>query len=63
MALEKLQFFSVTMILIALYLIGCELYGTPFLLHLSSKALSFFTLAAYAVLVLTPTAFYAFVPW
>ena len=60
---EKLQFFCIVMILVILYIVGCLIYGTPFLLYLSSRALSFFTLAAYLILVFIPITAYTFLPY
>ena len=60
---EKLQFFCIVMSLVILYIVGCLIYGTPFLLHLSSQALSFFALAAYLILVFIPITAYTFLPY
>ena len=60
--LDKLKFFLAVSTLVILYRISCHFYGTPFLVMLTSKALSFFTLAAYFTLVLIPIAVYSFLP-
>jgi hypothetical protein len=61
-SVEKLQFFVVMAILITLYVTGCSVYGTPFLVKLSSQALTFFILVTYFVLAVAPLFIYASTP-
>ena len=56
-SVEKLQFFAVMATLIILYITGCSIYGTPFLLKLSSQALTFFILVTYFALAVAPPLF------
>ena len=58
-SVEKLQFFAVMATLIILYITGCSIYGTPFLLKLSSQALTFFILVTYFALAVAPLFIYA----
>jgi len=58
-SIEKLQFFAVMATLIILYITGCSIYGTPFLLKLSSQALTFFILVTYFALAVAPLFIYA----
>ena len=57
-SVEKLQFFAVMATLIILYITGCSIYGTPFLLKLSSQALTFFILVTYFALAVAPPPFH-----
>ena len=58
-SVEKIQFFAVMAALIILYITGCSIYGTPFLLKLSSQALTFFILVTYFALAVAPLFIYA----
>ena len=62
-SVEKLQFFAVMAILIILYITGCSIYGTPFLLKLSSQALTFFILVTYFALAVAPLFIYVSTPY
>ena len=58
-SVEKLQFFVVMSTLITLYVAGCFVYGMPFLVKLSSQALTFFILVMCFALAVAPLFIYA----
>ena len=58
-SVEKLQFFVVTSTLITLYVAECSVYGMPFLVKLSSQALTFFILVMCFALAVAPLFIYA----
>jgi len=58
-SVEKLQFFVVMSTLITLYVAGCSVYGMPFLVKLSSQALTFFILVMCFALAVAPLFIYA----